>query len=111
MSQSKNTEALDQEQQELLEKYDSESRFRVFLNNRITLLVTIIAVTFSLYHLITAFTGPPVYVLVHRALHVSFVLVLVFLLFPATKGAARNRLPWYDMLLAFYLCLQRSTYL
>ncbi|GAK01686.1 LOW QUALITY PROTEIN: TRAP transporter [Geomicrobium sp. JCM 19055] len=100
MSQSKNTEALDQEQQELLEKYDSESRFRVFLNNRITLLVTIIAVTFSLYHLITAFTGPPVYVLVHRALHVSFVLVLVFLLFPATKGAARNRLPWYDMLLA-----------
>ncbi|EZH64920.1 C4-dicarboxylate ABC transporter permease [Bacillaceae bacterium JMAK1] len=100
MSQSKNTEALDQDQQELLEKYDSESRFRVFLNNRITLLVTIIAVTFSLYHLITAFTGPPVYVLVHRALHVSFVLVLVFLLFPATKGAARNRLPWYDMLLA-----------
>ncbi|MFB4160449.1 TRAP transporter permease [Geomicrobium sp. JSM 1781026] len=91
---------LDDQQQEILEKYDSESRFRSFKNKWLVLIVTIIAVSFSLYHLITAFTGPPVYVLVHRALHVSAVLVLIFLLFPATKKASRQSLPWYDLLLA-----------
>ncbi|GAK13383.1 hypothetical protein [Geomicrobium sp. JCM 19039] len=48
---------LDDQQQEILEKYDTESRFRSFKNKWLVLIVTIIAVTFSLYHLITAFTG------------------------------------------------------
>lgn len=36
----------------------------------------------------------------HRALVYSLVLTLVFLLVPATKNAPRDRLPWYDALLA-----------
>ncbi|MBB6450741.1 TRAP transporter 4TM/12TM fusion protein [Geomicrobium halophilum] len=91
---------LNNNQKKLLEKLDNESRFRSFDNRLLVLLVTIIAVSFSLYHLITAYTGTPVPVLVHRAIHVAVVLVLVFLLFPPTKKARRDRLPWYDMVLA-----------
>lgn len=35
----------------------------------------------------------------HRALHLGFILGLVFLLVPATKGALRKKLAWYDILL------------
>ncbi|MDP2357811.1 MAG: TRAP transporter fused permease subunit [Beijerinckiaceae bacterium] len=36
----------------------------------------------------------------HRALAYSFIIVLVFLHFPASPGASRDRVPWYDYLLA-----------
>lgn len=35
----------------------------------------------------------------YRALFLFLILALVFLLFPATKKATRDRLPWYDFLL------------
>ncbi|WP_264371946.1 TRAP transporter permease [Salicibibacter halophilus] len=101
---------LDDNQEELLEKYDTESRIRSFNNRFLLMLVTVIAVSMSLYHLITAFTGPPVPILVHRALHVSFVLILVFILFPPTKKAKRDRLPFYDIVLAL-LSIPSTIYL
>jgi TRAP transporter 4TM/12TM fusion protein len=36
----------------------------------------------------------------HKGLSISFICSLVFLLRPATKGAARERIPWYDVFLA-----------
>ncbi len=36
----------------------------------------------------------------HRALVYSLILLLVFILVPATRNSPRNRVPWYDMLLA-----------
>ncbi|QKY70179.1 TRAP transporter permease [Lentibacillus sp. CBA3610] len=99
MKNERSDEQQNQNEQEVLEKYDTESRFRSFDNRFLTILITLIAVGMSLYHLITSFTGPPVPVLVHRGIHVSLVLVLTFLLFPPTKKARRDHLPWYDVVL------------
>ena len=60
-------------------------------------LVTTIAVVMSVFHLYTA------YVIVRpehlRAIHVAFVLVLAFLVFPVAKRY-RHRIMWWDWLLA-----------
>src|SRR5690625_6326042 len=54
---------------EVLEKYDAESRFRVFTNKNITILISVIAVGFALYHLYTSALGAPA-TLKHRSIHV-----------------------------------------
>lgn len=86
-------------QQELLEKYDTESRYRVFGNKIISLIVRALATATALYHLYGAVFGTPV-TLKHRSLHVAAVLCLGFLLYPFRKKADRKRLAWYDGLLA-----------
>ncbi len=86
---------------EILEKYDAESRFRVFKNNKVALFISIIAIGLSLYHLYTSAFGAPA-TLKHRALHVAVVLALIFLLYPAYRKADRSRLAWYDVLLALF---------
>ena len=55
---------------------------------------TALLVVMSLYHLYAAVDIVPAQVL--RPVHVGFVLVLVFLLFPITKRY-RNRLMWWDV--------------
>ncbi len=85
---------------EVLEKYDAEARFRVFTNRNITILISIIAVGFALYHLYTSALGAPT-TLKHRAIHVAIVLCLIFLLYPVKRSASRAKLPWYDAMLAF----------
>ncbi len=61
--------------------------------------VTIIAVAFSLFHLYTSYTGV-LPALQHRAVHLTFVLVLLFLLFPTARGKMRSKLYFIDILLA-----------
>lgn len=90
---------LNNEQQEVLEKYDNESRFRVFNNRWIVFTVALIAVGMSLYHLYTSYFGMPV-TLKHRSLHVALVLTLIFLLYPAFRKLDRSKLPFYDVALA-----------
>lgn len=102
-------EPLNDKQQEILEKYDSESRFRAFDNRWIALLVTLIAVGLSLYHLYTSYFGALV-TLKHRSLHVALVLILIFFLYPAFKSLKRNKLPWYDVLLGL-LALSTTIYI
>jgi len=58
--------------------------------------VTSIAVVMSLFHLYAAYDIVPTQEM--RYIHVAFVLVLCFLLFPAAKRF-RNRLCWWDVLL------------
>ncbi|MBU8906589.1 TRAP transporter permease [Desertibacillus haloalkaliphilus] len=88
---------LNEEQQQVLEKYDNESRFRKFDNRIVALIVTILAVGLSLYHLYTSYFGTPV-TLQHRSLHVAAVLALIFVLYPPFKKSNRSKLPWYDVL-------------
>ena len=63
---------------------------------RLELLITTLLVVMSLFHLYAAAAIVPTTVL--RPVHVGFVLLLIFLIFPATKKL-RNRLMWYDVLL------------
>ncbi|HLR51388.1 MAG TPA: TRAP transporter permease [Candidatus Avamphibacillus sp.] len=87
------------EKRKLVEKYDSESRFRNLNIPWMASLVTIISVGLALFHLITSFTGPLV-TLQHRALHTGVILVLVFLLYPSRKNAPQRRASVVDFLLA-----------
>ncbi|WNF38665.1 TRAP transporter permease [Bacillaceae bacterium IKA-2] len=102
-------ETLNEEQKKVLEKYDNESRFRVFDKKWLTLLITIIAVGMSLYHLYTSYFGMPV-TLKHRSLHVALVLTLIFLLYPAFKKLDRTKLPFYEVILAL-MAVSTSVYI
>ncbi len=74
------------------EEEGATSRF----GGRLDLLITALLVAMSLFHLYAAASIVRTQVL--RPVHVAFVLLLIFLIFPATKRL-RNRLMWYDVLL------------
>jgi TRAP transporter 4TM/12TM fusion protein len=58
------------------------------------------ALSFSAYqHYVAAFQ--PFSSLTMRALHVSFLLLLIFMFYPATKKGHTSTIPWYDLLLSF----------
>jgi TRAP transporter 4TM/12TM fusion protein len=80
----------------VLEKVDKEAAHRV-LSGWQKILISLIALAFSCFHIYTAFFG----VLdahLQRAVHLAFVLTLVYLLFPAAKGLRRDRLNPVDLL-------------
>jgi TRAP transporter 4TM/12TM fusion protein len=58
-----------------------------------------VALAFSTYQLIVA-AFHPLSSLVIRSLHVGFLLMLTFLLYPMSVKMPLNRIPWYDWLLA-----------
>ncbi len=62
-------------------------------------LVIAIALTFSTYQLVVA-AFHPLSSLVMRSIHVGFLLLLTFLLFPPSPHGRLTRVPWYDWLLA-----------
>ncbi|HMN76552.1 MAG TPA: TRAP transporter fused permease subunit [Burkholderiaceae bacterium] len=74
------------------EEEGATSRF----GGRLDLLITTLLVVMSLFHLYAAAAIVPTTVL--RPVHVGFVLLLIYLIFPAT-ARLRNRLMWYDVLL------------
>jgi len=86
-------------------KYDPEFRFRD-LGGAWKWIVFAVAAGMSLFQLYTAGFGllnPHV----QRSIHLAFILVLAFLLFPFRRGGRRERaasaavsVPWYDVLLA-----------
>lgn len=92
-------ENLGDEQKKLMEKYDTESRFRKLDVNWMIRLVTLLAVGLALFHLITSFTGPLV-TLKHRALHTGVILALVFLLYPSRKKSPQRRATVIDFIMA-----------
>jgi len=67
------------------------------LDGRIGTAVTWVAVVMSLYHLYAAYAIIPAHIL--RATHVGFVLLLLFILFPAAKRY-RARIQWLDVVLS-----------
>jgi len=62
-------------------------------------LVVAVALAFSTYQLVVA-AFHPLSSLVMRAIHVSFLVLLTFLLYPLSPHRRLSRLPWYDCLLA-----------
>lgn len=82
-------------QTNLLEKFDKESKTRKFGNRSFEKCVYWVAIGIALYHFITSFIGYPATHL-HRSLHVGMMLVMAFVLYPATKKASRSKMAWYD---------------
>lgn len=92
-------EALSQEEQDkLLEKYDTESNTRN-LTGIISTVVFLTLLAFSLFQIYTGIFGQYT-AYVQRTVHLGFALTLIFLLFPARRGSTRNSVPWYDYILA-----------
>lgn len=88
----------------MIKEYDSESNFRDIVGP-VAILVTIASVTLSLWHLYTAGFGLLNEVM-HRTVHLAFVMGLVFLVFPR-KRAAPTPAMWRSSIAfaAFYLFL------
>lgn len=88
----------------LVREYDSESNFRNLVGPT-AILITIASVLLSLFHVYTAGFGLLNEVM-HRTIHLSFVMGLIFLVFPRKRAAPTNRL-WVESSLfaAFYLYL------
>ena len=57
------------------------------------------ALSFSIYQIVVA-AFHPFSSLVIRAIHVSFLVMLIFVFYPARKGKNQRNIPWYDTLLA-----------
>ncbi len=94
MSQKKET--LDTNQQ-ILEKYDRDSAFRTLVDWRGTI-ISVVLVCFSLFQLYsTWFIVPSTHM---RPIHMAIVMFVAYLLYPARKGMRKDKLPWYDVLLA-----------
>lgn len=69
------------------------------LKGPVGIIIAIYAVAASLFHLYTSGFG----VLEPRemrSIHLLFLIPLVFLMFPATKNGPKDRIPWYDCILA-----------
>lgn len=67
-------------------KFDAESRTRTTRWRPLTLLISGVAVLTALYHMYTSYFGTPP-TLIHRSLHVSLILFLVFMLYPPFRRA------------------------
>ncbi|PLX34515.1 MAG: C4-dicarboxylate ABC transporter permease [Clostridiales bacterium] len=84
---------------ELLKKYDKEESSKRNVIGTIGLIISIIAIAMSCFHLYTSFAGTLLAVK-QRAVHLCFVMVLAFMIYPATKKASKTKVPWYDYLLS-----------
>ena len=86
--------------QHLVEQYDVESRYRRLagLQEKI---VSLWLVAMSCFHMYTAGIGL-LPTSIHRAVHLTFAIVAVFLLYPAKMTLNRNSIPWYDWILALF---------
>lgn len=83
---------------QIMEKYDRESVVRQH-TKAWRWIVPGLCILFSAMQLYAALTANiPATQL--RPLHLGFVMMLSFLIFPARRASRRDRLPWYDLLLA-----------
>ena len=97
----KKKKGLDQNQDvdELLKKYDKDESAKRNVAGTIGLIISIIAIAMSCFHLYTSFAGTLLAVK-QRAVHLSFVMVLAFMIYPATKKSSKTVVPWYDYILS-----------
>jgi len=83
---------------ELRRQFDTEARHRELLGWQ-AMLITVIAVAMSLFHLYTSGFGL-LLAMKQLATHLAFVLVLVFLLYPFSQKSAKGKIPWHDFIIA-----------
>lgn len=81
--------AQEKDASEAAAKYDAESRVRETHWRPLGLLISAVAVLLGVYHMYTAYFGTPP-TLIHRSLHVSVILFLVFMIYPPTRRALSN---------------------
>ena len=88
----------------LVREYDSESNFRNLVGPT-AMLVTVASVALSLFHVYTAGFGVLNEVM-HRTIHLTFVMGLIFLVFPRKRANPTPRI-WTESLIfaGFYLYL------
>ena len=87
-----------EELDDYMSKYDSESRYRRFKDWK-KYLIIVISVAFCLFQLYSILSGK-ITAQVVRATHLAFVMVLAYLLFPMKKDMPKDKLPWYDVIIA-----------
>jgi TRAP transporter 4TM/12TM fusion protein len=102
----KNPEVLDTESgpsvvdaEKIIEQKEVESRWRKGLSSFWKIVIAIISVVFISYHLYTSRFGMPE-TIKHRAIYLGFVLVLVFLYFPASRKSPKAHPSVLDLILA-----------
>ncbi|MGI6576145.1 MAG: TRAP transporter permease [bacterium] len=84
--------------EEMLEKFDTESRFRKYTGFWAKA-VAVIAISMSLFHFYTAGFGT-LMAMKQRSIHLTFLLSLAFILYPATRKSPKNRPSYWDLLWA-----------
>ena len=105
-------EMSEEEKQKLLEQFDKESKTRKFGSPVLKKVYRVFAIIVTLYHLVFASGLYMPETLKHRSIHVGMILILAFMLYPATKKASRKVIAWYDYLLIaasaavpIYMCM------
>ncbi|SEJ60505.1 TRAP transporter, 4TM/12TM fusion protein [Bhargavaea ginsengi] len=99
LREEQNLQLSEEEQQELLKKYDPESNTRD-VRGIMKKIVFFGLLAFSVFQLYTAIFGQYT-AYIQRSVHLGFALSLIFLLFPfRRKSAKKNRVPFYDIILA-----------
>lgn len=90
----------EEEQLEILQKYDPESNTRN-VKGIFKYIVFGGLLAFSLFQLYTSI-GTPFTAYIQRSIHLGFALSLIFILFPARKkpGVKKNKVPFYDIILS-----------
>ncbi|MFC5559373.1 TRAP transporter permease [Ureibacillus thermophilus] len=88
----------EEQKQELLEKYDTESNVRK-VSGVVKWIVFGLLLAFSLFQLYTAIFGQFTAYL-QRSIHLGFGLTIIFLLYPIRKKGPKTKVPFYDYLLA-----------
>lgn len=83
---------------ELRRQFDTEARYRDLFGWQ-GLVITALAVGMSLFHFYTSGFGL-LLAMKQRSLHLAFVLVLVYLLYPVRETSKKDGIPWYDFILA-----------
>ncbi len=86
--------------EEVLRKVDRESNYRNKMEGFWKKAVVSLSVVFIAYHLITSRFGmPPAFQ--HRAIHLGFILTLVWMYYPAVRNSPKNRPSTLDVGLVF----------
>jgi len=102
-------EAQERAAAEVAAQYDAEAQTRTIKWRPLTLLITSVASFLAVYHMWTAYFGTPP-TLIHRSIHVSAILFLIFLLYPPFKKAQGRGFQIFDGFLAL-LAIVPTVYL
>lgn len=87
---------------EVLEKYDDESKTRVFEGVHKTIIKYMLA-GFSIFAILLNFVFH-FETQINRASFVGLLVLFSFILFPFKKGKTKHYVPWYDLVLAIVSC-------
>ena len=82
----------------VVEKFEKAAAFRNKLPSQVNFVIGALLVSFSLFQLYASIWTVQARVL--RPVHLAFALVLAYLLYPAHRKGRRDRIVWYDYLLA-----------